>query len=74
MISFKEVAVCFSYAVHSDNSGSLKNQRVLLAFGLSILKMKADNELVIFISLPILFISVKVTCNSTDPADYLNFI
>ena len=72
MISFKEVAVCFSYAVHSDNSGSLKNQRVLLAFGLSILEMKADNELVI--SLPILFISVKVTCNSTDPADYLNFI
>ena len=72
MISFKEVAVCFSYAVHSDNSGSLKNQRVLLAFGLSILEMKADNELVI--SLPILFISVKVTCNSTDPVDYLNFI
>ena len=72
MISFKEVAVCFSYAVHSDNSGSLKNQRVLLAFGLSILEMKADNELVI--SLPKLFISVKVTCNSTDPADYLNFI
>ena len=72
MISFKEVAVCFSYAVHSDNSGSLKNQRVLLAFGLSILEMKADNELVI--SLPILFISVKVTCNSTDPTDYLNFI
>ena len=72
MISFKEVAVWFSYAVHSDNSGSLKNQRVLLAFGLSILEMKADNELVI--SLPILFISVKVTCNSTDPADYLNFI
>ena len=31
MISFKEVAVCFSYAVHSDNSGSLKNQMVPLA-------------------------------------------
>ena len=62
MISFKEVAVCFSYAVHSDNSGSLKNQRVpWLTLGLSILKMKADNELVIIY-------------NSTDPADYLNFI
>lgn len=31
MISFKEVAVCFSYTVHSDNSGSLKSQRVPLA-------------------------------------------
>lgn len=62
MISFKEVAVCFSYVVHSDNSGSLKNQRVpWLTLGLSILKMKADNELVIIY-------------NSTDPADYLNFI
>ena len=73
MISFKEVAVCFSYVVHSDNSGSLKNQRVpWLTLGLSILEMKAHKELVI--SLPILFISVKVTCNSTDPVDYLNFI
>ena len=46
--------------------------RLWLTRGLSVLDMKADNELPI--SLPVLFKSVKVTCDSIDPEDHLNFI
>ena len=50
-----------------------ENERMLwLTRGLSVLEMKPDNELPI--SLPVLFKSVKVTCDSTDPEDHLNFI